>query len=146
MAIDQKQKTETEKPKPLVFRDNPEVKKKIEEYKKQNPDDVVYYTRMVRENPERAIETLIYRDVQRHENDMRLINKQLPQAKAFYDAQGPEGKARIDRDLEGVSPYYKDRAFVQAALREKDRLARREFANPAQATAPARTAGVKVAA
>ena len=29
MAIDQKQKPESEKPKPLVFRDNPEVKKKI---------------------------------------------------------------------------------------------------------------------
>ncbi len=136
MAIDQKQKPEAEKPKPLVFRDNPEVKKKIEAHKKANPDDVVYYTRLVRENPERAIETLIYRDVQKHENEMRLIQKQLPQAKAFYDAQSPEGKARINRDLEGVSPYIKDKAFVQAALREKDRQARREFANPSAATTP----------
>ena len=30
MAIDQKEKTDLTKPKPLVFRDNPEVKKKIE--------------------------------------------------------------------------------------------------------------------
>lgn len=131
MAIDPKPKATTEeKPKPLVFRDNPEVKKKIEAHKKANPDDVVYYTRLVRENPERAIETFLYRDVQKHENEMRLISKQLPQAKAYYDAQGPEAKARIDRDLEGVSPYYKDKAFVQAALRERDRQARREFANP----------------
>ena len=145
MAIDQKPKTEAEKPKPLVFRDNPEVKKKIEAHKKANPDDVVYYTRLVRENPERAIETLIYRDVQKHENEMKLIQKQLPQAKAFYDAQSPEAKARIDRDLEGVSPYMKDKAFVQAALREKDRQARREFANPAAATTPA-VAPPKIAA
>lgn len=149
MAIDQKQKPEAEKPKPLVFRDNPEVKKKIEAHKKANPDDVVYYTRLVRENPDRAIETLIYRDVQKHENEMRLIQKQLPQAKAFYDAQSPEAKARIDRDLEGVSPYVKDKAFVQAALREKDRQARREFASPSTATtpmAPPPAAGAKVAA
>lgn len=149
MAIDQKQKSETDKPKPLVFRDNPEVKKKIEAHKKANPDDVLYYSRLVREYPERAIETFLYRDQQKHESEMRLIEKQLPQARAFYSAQAPEAKARIDRDLEGVSPYIKDKAFVNAALREKDRQARREFANPGAATTPATpppAAGAKAAA
>jgi hypothetical protein len=145
MAIDQKQKTETEKPKPLVFRDNPEVKKKIAAHKEANPNDVTYYTRLVKEYPERAVETLIYRDVQKYENEMRLIQKQLPQARAFYDAQTPEAKTRIDRDLEGVNPYLKDKAFVSAALREKDRQARREFTSPVVApTAP--TNGTKMAA
>lgn len=147
MAIDQKEKPESAKPKPLVFRDNPEVKAKIEAHKKANPDDVTYYTRLVRENPERAIETLIYRDVQKHENEMRLIQKQLPQAKAFYDAQTPDAKARIDQDIEHVHPYNKDKAFVNAALREKDRQARREFTNPTNAPAVAKPAtGVRVAA
>src|SRR5476649_1384980 len=135
MAIDQKEKPDATKPKPLVFRDNPEVKKKIEAHKKANPDDVTYYTRLVRENPERAIETFLYRDQQKHESEMRLIEKQLPQARTFYNAQTTEAKARIDRDLDGVNPYLKDKAFVNAALREKDRQTRREFANPA--TAPA---------
>jgi hypothetical protein len=147
MAIDQKEKPETAKPKPLVFRDNPEVKAKIEAHKKANPDDVTYYTRLVRENPERAIETLIYREVQKHENEMRLIQKQLPQAKAFYDAQTPDAKARIDQDIDHVHPYNKDKAFVNAALREKDRQARREFTNPTNAPAVAKpAAGVRVAA
>ena len=115
MAIDQKEKTDLTKPKPLVFRDNPEVKKKIETHKKANPDDVTYYTRLVKENPERAIETFLYRDQQKHESEMRLIMKQLPQASAFYQAQTAEAKARIDRDLEGVNPYFKDKAFVNAA-------------------------------
>ena len=146
MAIDQKEKTET-KLKPLVFRDNPEVKKKIEAHKKANPDDVTYYTRLVKENPERAIETFLYRDQQKHENEMRLIHKQLPQAQSFYNAQTAEAKARIDRDLEGVNPYFKDKAFVNAALREKDRQTRREFANPAQApTTPPPAVGAKIAA
>ncbi len=146
MAIDQKEKTET-KLKPLVFRDNPEVKKKIEAHKRANPDDVVYYTRLVKEHPERAIETFLYRDQQKHENEMRLIQKQLPQAQAFYNAQTAEAKARIDRDLEGVNPYFKDKAFVNAALREKDRQTRREFANPSQAPAtPPPAAGAKIAA
>ena len=135
MAIETKpeKRPETEKPKPLAFRDNPEVKKKIEAHKKANPDDVVYYTRLVQEHPERAIDTLIYRDQQRHESEMRLIEKQLPQARAFYNAQTPEAKAHIDADLAGVKPYYQDKAFVNAALREKDRQARREFAMPVAA-------------
>ena len=75
MAIDQKEKTDATKSKPLVFRDNPEVKKKIEAHKKANPDDVTYYTRLVKENPERAIETFLYRDQQKHEGEMRLIDR-----------------------------------------------------------------------
>jgi hypothetical protein len=147
MAIDQKEKTDATKPKPLVFRDNPEVKKKIEAHKKANPDDVTYYTRLVKENPERAIETFLYRDQQKHESEMRLIQKQLPQARAFYNEQTTEAKARIDRDLEGVNPYFKDKAFVNAALREKDRQTRREFANPTNAPAtPPPAAAAKVAA
>ena len=146
MAIDQKEKTET-KLKPLVFRDNPEVKKKIEAHKKANPDDVVYYGRLVKEHPERAIETFIYRDQQKHESEMRLIMKQLPQASAFYQAQNADAKARIDHDLDGVNPYMKDKAFVSAALREKDRQARREFANPATTPAtPPPAAAARVAA
>ena len=147
MAIDQKEKPEATKPKPLVFRDNPEVKKKIEAHKKANPDDVTYYTRLVKENPERAIETFLYRDQQKHESEMRLIQKQLPQARAFYNAQTTEAKARIDRDLDGVNPYLKDKAFVSAALREKDRQARREFANPTTTPAtPPPAAAAKAAA
>ncbi len=145
MAIDQKEKTEI-KLKPLVFRDNPEVKKKIEAHKKANPDDVTYYTRLVRQNPERAIETFLYRDQQKHENEMRLITKQLPQARAFYNTQTADAKARIDRDIEGIDPYFKDKAFVNAALREKDRQTRREFANPTQAPTSPPAAGAKIAA
>jgi hypothetical protein len=150
MAIDQKpeKETKTDKPKPLVFRDNPEVKAKLEDYKQANPDDAVYYTRLVREYPDRAIDTFIYHRVQKHESDMKLIQKQLPQAKAFYSAQTPEARARVDSDLQGVGPYYKDRAFVQAVFREKDRQTRREFTNPvAAATAAIPAAGaVKPAA
>jgi len=151
MAIDQKpdKKTEAEKPKPLVFRDNPEVKKKIDAYKKANPDEVVYYSRLVREHPERAIETFLYHRVQKHDNDMKLIEKQLPHAKAFYDSQTPEAKARIDRDIENTNPYYKEKAFVQAVFREKDRQTRREFTQPGVATTPQNpppSAGARMAA
>jgi hypothetical protein len=148
MAIDQKPKNETEKPKPLVFRDNPEVKEKIAAYKQANPDDALYYGRLVREHPERATDTFILHRVQKHEAEMKLIAKQLPHAQRFYASQTPEAKARIDTDLQGVSPYYKDKAFCQAVFKEKDRQARREFTQPSEA-ATSQTppkAGAKVAA
>lgn len=125
-----------EKLPPLQFRHNPEVKQRIDDYKAANPNDVLYYTRLVKEYPERAIDALFYKDLQRHENEMRLVNKQLPQARAFYDAQTPEAKARIDADLQDVSPYYRDKAFVSAALREKDRQARKEFATATPSVTP----------
>lgn len=139
MAIETKptdKAAKSEKLPPLQFRNNPDVKKRIDDYKAANPDDVTYYTRLVKEYPERAIDALFYKDLQRHENEMRLVNKQLPQARAFYDAQTPEAKARIDADLQGVSPFYRDKAFVSAALREKDRQARKEFATPATSATP----------
>lgn len=151
MAIDQKPEKgpKAETPKPLVFRDNPEVKKRIDAYKKANPDDVVYYTRLVKEHAERAIDTFIYHRVQKHENDMKLIEKQLPAARAFYQSQTPESKMRIDRDIEGTNPYYKEKAFVQAVFREKDRLTRKEFTQTGVAATPQPpppTAGAKIAA
>jgi hypothetical protein len=141
MAIEpKKNRTEPDKNKPLVFRDNPEVKKRIDAHRNANPNDAAYYTRLVREHPERAIETFLYKDLQKHENEMKLIAKQLPQAKAFYDSQTPDARARIDRDMEGVHPYYQDKSFVAAALREKDRQSRREFAAPATTPGGAKAA------
>lgn len=143
MAIETKptdRTVKTEKPPPLQFRDNPEVKKRIDAHKAANPQDVTYYTRLVKENPERAIDSLIYKDLQRHENEMRLIQKQLPQARTFYDAQTAAAKARIDADLQGVEPYYRDKAFVQAVFRESDRQTRKEFTTPAAAPASTKVA------
>lgn len=56
---------------------------------------------------------------------------------------------RIDRDIEGTNPYYKEKAFVQAVFREKDRLTRKEFTQPGVAPGPQNpppAAGAKVAA
>lgn len=106
---------------PLQFRNNPEIQKRLDAYKAANANDVAYYSRVVQEAPERARDMLLYKDMQRHESDMRLVEKQMPQAKAFYEAQPPEVKARIDQRLEGTQPYYHDKAFVGEVLREMNR-------------------------
>jgi Zn-dependent M32 family carboxypeptidase len=93
----------------------------------------------VHEATERARDMLLYKDMQRHESEMRLIEKQMPQAKAFYDAQSPEVKARIDQRIDGTQPYYRDKAFVGEVLREMNRKNRQILTSPQQA--PAMAAG-----
>jgi len=116
--------------KPLQFRSNPEVQKRLDAYKAANENDVGYYTRVVKEAPERARDMLLYKDMQRHEGEMRLIEKQLPQAREFYNAQNPEVKERIDAQLQNVQPYYKDKAFVGEVLREMNRKNRQILTSP----------------
>jgi hypothetical protein len=120
----------SDKESPLQFRNNPEVQKRLDAYKTANAGDVTYYTRVVAEAPGRAVDMLLHKDMQRHESEMRLIEKQIPQAKAFYDAQTPEIQARIDKQLAGVDPYYKDKAFVGEVLREMNRKNRQILTSP----------------
>jgi hypothetical protein len=119
-----------EKEGPLQFRNNPEIQKRLDAFKTANASDAAYYTRVVSEAPGRAVDMLLYKDMQRHESDMRLVEKQLPQAKAFYEAQPAEVKARIDERIEGTNPYYKDKAFVGEVLREMNRKNRQLLTTP----------------
>ncbi len=134
--IEESPGTPGEKEGPLQFRNNPEVQKRLDAYKAANANDVEYYSRVVKEAPDRAMHMLLYKDMQRHEADMRLVEKQLPQAKAFYDAQTPDVKARIDGQLKSVQPYYKDKAFVGEVLREMNRKNRQILTSPQVAAGP----------
>lgn len=116
--------------KPMTFRDNPEVKKLIDAHKDANPRDVEYYTRLVREYPERAIDSLIYKDQQKHQATMRLIEKQLPSAREFYESQPEAIRKRIDQRLTDVNPYYKDKAFVNEVVNEMNFQNRRNLIPP----------------
>jgi len=128
--------------KPLQFRNNPEVQKRLDAYKTANENDVAYYTRVVSEAPDRARDMLLYKDMQRHESDMRLIEKQLPQAREFYSAQPLEVQAKIDSQLKDVQPYYKDKAFVGEVLREMNRKNRQILTSPKTNSNMAVTAGI----
>ncbi|MSU66022.1 MAG: hypothetical protein EXS38_07985 [Opitutus sp.] len=118
------------------FRNDPEKDKKIDLHIAANPRDFEHYTDLVKNYPDRAIRTLIHKDQQRYEQDMKLVTKQLPAAKEFYQKQAPEVQQRIDRNLTGVNPYFHDKAFVGEVLREMDRQNRRSLAAGPAAPAP----------
>jgi hypothetical protein len=126
-----------EQPAERTFRTNPEIEQKIDLHIAANRDDFEFYTRLVNESPDRAVRTLIRKDQQKYEQDMRLVMKQMPGAKEFYQKQAPEVQQRIDRNLTGVNPYFQDKAFVGEVLREMDRQNRRALATGQAAPAPA---------
>lgn len=119
---------------------NPEVDKKIDAHIAANPGDFEYYQRLVKENPDRAVRLLIWKDQKKYEQDMKLVMRQLPGAKEFYDKQAPEIRKRIDEKLATVNPYYHDKAFVGEVLREMDRQ-NRQALSAGPTAAPALSAG-----
>jgi hypothetical protein len=117
---------------------NEDVEKRLNPYIAANPEAEERYTKLVKENPERAVRTLLYKDMLSHESEMRMVNKQLPAAKEWYDKQKPEVKAEINLRLNNVHPYYRDQEFVQAVVRERNwqnRLPLAQTARPAMAGA-----------
>jgi len=113
---------------------NEEVEKRLNPYIAANKDAEARYTKLVKENPDRAVRTLMLKDMQAHQGEMRLIEKQLPAAKEWYDHQKPEVQKQIDQRLADVHPYQRDQAFVQAVVRERNwqnRLPLAQSARPA---------------
>ncbi len=109
---------------------NPEIEKRLNAHIEANKSDHEYYTRLVVEKPDYAVRVLMLKDLRRHEGDMRLIEKQLPQAKEFFDKQTPQVQERINERLKGVNPYYADKAFVGEVLREMNRQNRQQLTTP----------------
>lgn len=126
------------------YRVNPKVQAKLDPYIAAHQKDFTYYTKLIAENPERAARTLMLKDLEMHEEAMRRINRQLPQAKEFYESQTPEVRKRIDDAIAKVNPYHHDQAFVGEVLAEFNRQNYGKFfgKKPAegQATSAAMTA------
>ena len=102
---------------PRVNEDN---LKRLNPYIAANQGAMERYTKLVKENPERAVRTLMLKDMQTHDADMRIVEKQMPAAKEWYAKQTPEVKKQIDQRIADVDPYNKEQAFVQAVIRERN--------------------------
>lgn len=107
------------------YADNPAINKKIDAHIAAFPKDFAYYTKLVKENPDRAVRKLVQKDQQRFESEMKLVTRQMPGAKEFYEKQPAEVRERIDRALKDVNPYFHDKAFVGEVLREMGRQDRK---------------------
>lgn len=117
---------------------NEEVEKRLNPYIEANKDAMERYSKLVKENPDRAVRTLMLKDMQAHEGEMRMVEKQMPAAREWYAQQKPEVRKQIDQRIADVHPYNRDQAFVQAVVRERNwqnRLPLAQTPRPAMAGA-----------
>jgi hypothetical protein len=103
------------------LRVNPELDIRLNAFMEKNAKTTAYYTQLVKENPERAVRSIMLGKMQRYENEMRLVERQLPQVKEWVNQQ-PGLFERIKERIKNVNPLYQEKAFVNEAMRAKSRV------------------------
>lgn len=126
MAIRENKKTGQEPAAPGLseerkLRVNPDLDARLTRFMAANEQTTEYYTQLVRDNPERAVRSLMLNKMFKHEDQMRLVEKQLPQAKVWVE-QTPGMLDKIMERIKDVNPFYKEKAFVNEAMRAKSRM------------------------
>jgi hypothetical protein len=118
----------------MQFRTNPEVEKKIADYKEAHPREVEYFTKLVNQHPERAVNYHLLQKQRQHEIDTKAAMRQMPQAQAIYDKMTPESRERVAERLAEVNKYNHTKRFVAAVFGELNRKSMAE--NRRMMTAP----------
>lgn len=119
---------------------NPQVNERLDRFIAAKPADFARYQRLVSENPEHAVRTLMLKDMFSHEREMRLVEKQLPEAKRWLEQQAPDVQDQIRKRLEGVDPMFHDKALVNEVFSHMTRQSMAEnrkklMPGPSQAVA-----------
>lgn len=124
MAIKQKnqttvtQKIDIENREPRV---NSEIDSRLTNFMSQNQKSTNYYTQLVKENPERAVRSLMLVKMIRHEDQMKFVSKQLPHVREWVQKQ-PGLMERLMEKIKNINPMYQEKAFVGEATRLKGRI------------------------
>jgi hypothetical protein len=103
------------------LRVNPELDARLTRFMEANPKTTDYYTQLVKDNPERAVRALMLGKMLKHEDQMRLVEKQMPKVREWVE-QTPGMLEKITERIKDVNPFYKEKAFVNEAMKIKSRL------------------------
>lgn len=124
-----------------ILRVNPELDARLSTFMTANAKVTDYYTQLVKEQPERAVRAIMLGKMFKHEDEMRLVQKRMPLIKEWV-AQYPGLHERIEERIKEVNPIYREKAYVNEAMRMKSRM---DFAPPRQSyPAPQQSNGVSV--
>lgn len=104
------------------MRVNPHIEKEIAEYKAAYPRSVEYFTKLVKENPERAINFHFLEKQRQHAADTRRAMRQLPRVQELFKQMTPESQARVTERLQNATTYSYTKRFVWSVRRELNYL------------------------
>ncbi|HUB68032.1 MAG TPA: hypothetical protein VL981_11160 [Candidatus Methylacidiphilales bacterium] len=105
-----------------ILKTNPEIDRRLDAFMQANTRLTDYYTKLVNENPERAVRSFMLSKMMRHESEQRTATRLAPQAKEWLEKQSPEVQQRIHEKIEKYSPMYREKAAVRIIGQEKARL------------------------
>ena len=100
---------------------NEKVDQKLTTFMADNPKATEYYRTLVKDDPERAVRTIMLAKLNKYEDQMRLVEKQMPLVKQWVD-QTPGMREKIEAKIKDVNPIYREIAFVNEAMRAKARM------------------------
>ena len=105
-----------------ILRGNPEIDRRLDAFMQANDKMTEYYAKLVKENPDRAVRAFMLTKMFKHEAQLRVTERQAPQAKEWLDQQEPSIKQRIMDRLQKINPFYREKALVREIAREKTRI------------------------
>ena len=105
-----------------ILRVNPEIDRRLDAFMQANDKMTEYYAKLVKENPDRAVRAFMLTKMFKHEAQLRVTERQAPQAKEWLDQQEPSIKQRIMDRLQKINPFYREKALVREIAREKTRI------------------------
>ncbi len=105
-----------------IVRINPEVDARLTAFMEGNSRATEYYTKLVKENPTHAVRTIMLPKMFRFEAEQRMAARMAPQAREWFEQQGPEVRQRIMDRIQRVAPYYRETASVRIVAEEKAKL------------------------
>ena len=105
-----------------ILRVNPEIDRRLDAFMQANDKMTEYYAKLVKENPDRAVRAFMLTKMFKHEAQLRVTERQAPQAKEWLDQQEPSIKQRIMDRLQKINPFYREKALVREIACEKTRI------------------------
>jgi hypothetical protein len=105
--------SEGQQPPVIARRTNPAIDARLDEYISRSPADFERYTKLVKEDPSHAVRTLMLKDMNKFEDEMRLVTKQLPEARKFLEGLSKAEQAAIQAKVDKVDPMFRDHRLVK---------------------------------
>lgn len=99
----------------------PEINERLNQFIEANPQLAERDQRLVREDPEWAARTLTLHRMFRHEDQMRLVERRKPMVEEWVK-ETPGMMERIMQRVQKVNPFYREKAFVNEAMRQHSRM------------------------
>ncbi len=99
----------------MGFRFNPQLDAKLDKFMADNPEMTEYFTKLVKEHPERAIRTFAMRSMFRQENQALKNTVQMSQVKEWVD-QYPGLEEKITSNIRTKNPITAAASFIRQAM------------------------------